>query len=197
MVCHRNHSSKPNDQHYTTCLVLKNQGWYFKRKGSSLSWPRFSAEKSENEWALYTARKQTKCILHGESAMRDYLNGDIDSSCGSLSREDPMLFGIPRWVVPPLIICDSSVRDAQMTRYFTRKNQEKSALNVENCSRHCSQRCLSIIWLCGRKKKCHFHLINTEPDLTLCTYKTEALTTSLAESKIKTIFKIIVRQWVC
>lgn len=53
--------------------------------------------------------------------MRDYLNGDIDSSCGSLSREDPMLFGIPRQVVPPLIICDSSVRDAQMARYFTGK----------------------------------------------------------------------------
>lgn len=53
--------------------------------------------------------------------MRDYLNGDIDSSCGSLSREDPMLFGIPRRVVRPLIICDSSVRDAQMTRYFSKK----------------------------------------------------------------------------
>lgn len=44
-----------------------------------------------------------------------YLNGDIDSSCGSLSREDLMLFGIPRWVVPLLISCDSSVRDVQMT----------------------------------------------------------------------------------
>lgn len=53
--------------------------------------------------------------------MHDYLNGDIDSSCGSLSREDPMLFGIPRRVVRPLIICDSSVRDAQMTRYFSKK----------------------------------------------------------------------------
>lgn len=69
-----------------------------------------------------------KCILHGESAMRDYLNGDIDSGCGSLSREDPMFLGIPRQVVPPLIICDSSVRDAQMTRYFARKKLEESAL---------------------------------------------------------------------
>lgn len=47
------------------------------------------------------------------------------------SREDPMLFGIPRRVVPPLIICDSSVRDAQMTRYFTWKKQEESALKVD------------------------------------------------------------------
>lgn len=42
-----------------------------------------------------------------------------------------MLFGIPRRVVPPLIICDSSVRDAQMTRYFTWKKQEESALKVD------------------------------------------------------------------
>lgn len=102
-------------------------------------------EKSENEKRLYTVRQQIKCILHGESAMRDYLNGDIDSTCGSLSREDPMFLGIPRRVVPPLIVCDSSVRDAQMTRYFTWKKQGESTLNQEGCFRYCSERYLKLI----------------------------------------------------
>lgn len=75
-------------------------------------------------------------MLHGESELHDYLNDDIDSSCGSLSREDLMLFGKPRRVVPPLIVCDSSVSDAQMTRYFTRKKRgswllmTKAALDI-------------------------------------------------------------------
>lgn len=77
--------------------------------------------------------------------MRDYLNSDIDSSCGSLSCEDPMLFGIPRRVVPFLIICDSSVRDAQMIRYFTWKKDEWFALNEEGGSGLCRQRCLNLI----------------------------------------------------
>lgn len=53
-----------------------------------------------------------------------YLSGDIDSSCGSLSREDLMLFGIPRLVVPLLISCDSSVRDVQMTVFFLKRERE-------------------------------------------------------------------------
>lgn len=77
--------------------------------------------------------------------MRDYLNGDIDSGCGSVSREDPMLFGIPRRVVPLLIICDSSVRDAQMTRYFTWKMRKESSLNQEDCITYRSQRYLKLI----------------------------------------------------
>lgn len=91
--------------------------------------------------------------------MRDYLNGDIDSGCGSLSREDPMFLGIPRQVVPPLIICDSSVRDAQMTRYFARKRLEESALNKEGCFRYCSQRYLESNRLYGR---CFNYLLRTE-----------------------------------
>lgn len=111
--------------------------------------------------------------------MRDYLNGDIDSSCGSLSREDPMLLGIPRRVVPPLIICDSSVRDAQMTRYFTWKKQEESALNQESRFRHCSQKYLKLIWLYGG---CYYYLLRTERAL-------KCLTTSLGW--IKATCKII------
>lgn len=91
--------------------------------------------------------------------MRDYLNGDIDSGCGSLSREDPMFLGIPRQVVPPLIICDSSVRDAQMTRYFARKRLEESALNKEGCFRYCSQRYLESNRLYGG---CFNYLLRTE-----------------------------------
>lgn len=76
--------------------------------------------------------------------MRDYLNGDIDSRCGSVSREDPMLFGIPRQVVPLLIFCDSSVRDAQMTRSFTKKKQHthpksESTWNQQACSTYSSK----------------------------------------------------------
>ena len=41
--------------------------------------------------------------------MHDYLKSDIDSGYGSVSREDPMLLGTPRQVVPTLIVCDSSV----------------------------------------------------------------------------------------
>lgn len=118
-----------------------------------------SVEKCENEWRLYTVRRQIKCILHGESAMRDYLNGDIDSACGSLSREDPMFLGIARQVVPPLIVCDSSVRDAQMTRYFARKRLEESALNKEGCFRYCSQRYLESNRLYGG---CFNYLVRTE-----------------------------------
>lgn len=63
--------------------------------------------------------------------MHDYLNGDIDSGRGAVSREDPMLFGIPRRVVPALIVCDSSVRNAQMTRYLLEKEQEMTSLKAK------------------------------------------------------------------
>lgn len=105
----------------------------------------FPAKNQQMNRCFYTVRQQTKCILHGESAMRDYLNADIDSSCVSLSREDPMLFGIPRRVVPPLIICDSWVRDAQMTKLCIRIKQKASLLD-KACFRHCRWSCLAILY---------------------------------------------------
>lgn len=131
----------------------------------------FLWKKSVNEQRLYTVRQQTKFILHGESAMHDYLNGDIDSSCGSLSREDPMLFGIPRRVVPPLIICDSSVRDAQMTRYFTKKKARRLCFKRRRLFQTFQSNMSEFNLIMWNFKM----LLNTVLALTLCTYKSPTL----------------------
>lgn len=49
--------------------------------------------------------------------MHDDLKSDIDCGRGSLSREEPVVRGTPRQVVPALIARDSpQFSDAQMTR---------------------------------------------------------------------------------
>ena len=64
---------------------------------------------------LHTVGEQAECILHGESALPGHVNTDVDSSRGCVSREGPMFSETTGRVVPALIACDSSFRDAQMT----------------------------------------------------------------------------------
>ena len=97
----------------------------------------FTVQKWQDEQRLYTLKGQTKCILHGESAMHDYLKSDIDSGCGSVSREDPMLLWTPIQVVPTLIVCDSPVQrrsDDQIMYWMKAKDArlKTSTLSIQS-----------------------------------------------------------------
>lgn len=77
------------DKHRDTHNALDptRQGLKFAEETVVIRLTKFLWKKktSANEWKPQTARRHTKCILHGESVMRDDLNGDIDSSCGRRS----------------------------------------------------------------------------------------------------------------